>query len=562
MSNTECDVLVVGSGAAGMTAALTAARKGLKVIVTEKEPVYGGTSAWSGGFLWVPGNKVCAEAGISDSVEAANEYLKSEAGNFYDQGRVMAFLDTGPEMVEFVRNEGVDFDASPAFSDYHPEQPGGMPGGRSIVAAPMDARLLGDDLARIRRPKKEMTFMGLQIGSGPELVHFFNFSRSLASFAYVTRRMAAHGIDMLRNGRSMRMTNGNALVGRLFHACRKAGVEFWCESPVAKLTITDGQVIGAEVSRATGPVMVAAKKAVVLASGGFPRDPEMTARLYGRDVSDGAHVSAAPEGNTGDGLKLGTAAGGNVIEDLPNAAAWAPVSLVPRGDGTFGDFPHFVCRGKPGVIGVLRTGERFVNEANSYHDFVQALVAATEGKAKPEAFLICDHKTIRRYGLGYVRPSPMPLSPHVRSGYAIKGDTIAELAQNAGIDADGLAKTLELFNADARQGKDTAFHKGSTAYNLFHGDASHKPHPNLAPLENGPFYGIRVIPGDIGTFVGLNTDENAQVLDGEGKPVKGLYAAGNDMLSVMGGAYPGGGITLGPGMTFGYVAANHIAANS
>jgi succinate dehydrogenase/fumarate reductase flavoprotein subunit len=221
-------------------------------------------------------------------------------------------------------------------------------------------------------------------------------------------------------------------------------------------------------------------------------------------------------------------------------------------------FPHFVDRPKPGIIAVTRSGRRFVNEANSYHDFITALLAECRGTGENAAYLICDHSTIRRYGLGYAKPFPVPIGHHLRSGYLLRGRTITELAERAALDAAALERTIVTYNEDARRGEDRQFGKGSTAYNRFLGDPGHQPNPCLAPVESGPFYAVKVFPADIGTYAGLRTDCWARVLNAQGQPVPGLYAAGNDATSIMGGNYPGGGITLGPGMTFGYIAANHL----
>jgi succinate dehydrogenase/fumarate reductase flavoprotein subunit len=264
-------------------------------------------------------------------------------------------------------------------------------------------------------------------------------------------------------------------------------------------------------------------------------------------------------GASGDGLRLGEAAGGVVERDLRNAAAWMPVSLITYPDGSIGVFPHVIDRAKPGVVAVLRNGQRFVNEANSYHDFVQAMIAANQGQTDTYAFVICDRRAIRQYGLGHVKPFPFPLGAALKSGYLIQGRTPHELAQYAGIDAQGLEKTIAEFNADAREGRDSRFGKGSTAYNRFQGDPLHQPNPCVAPLLQPPFYAVKIMPGDIGTFAGLKTDRLGRVLNDRGVPIDGLYAAGNDMASIMGGNYSGAGINLGPAMTFGYIIGCHTA---
>lgn len=556
-----CDLLVAGSGAGGMAAALAARKQGLEVVVAEKEAVFGGTTALSGGFLWVPNNPVNKAEGVKDTVDAARTYLRHEAGNHFEGPRVEAFLREGPRMVTFMHEHTqVRFAAAPAFSDYHPDAPGGTPGGRSILAEPLDGNVLGNDLPKLRPPRPELTLYGLAIGSGKELWHFYRATRELSSAIYVTKRLAKHGLDLALHQRGMLLTNGNALAARLFRSARDMGVQVWLDSPVKSLLRDDsGRVTGAVVQTPRGMRRVMARRGVVLACGGFPQDIARRQDLYRHSAADSEHWSAASPGNTGDGIRLGEAVGARLVEDYPNAAAWAPTSLVPRDDGTKGPFPHFVDRGKPGVIAVLRSGKRFVNEANSYHDFVQGMIRACPAGVPAEAFLVVDHRTIRRYGLGHAKPAPLPLGPSIRSGYLIKGDTLAELAANAGINAAALEETVAQWNAYVTQGEDRAFGKGSTAYNRFHGDPEVKPNPCLAPIAKGPFYAVRVVPGDIGTFAGLRTDEHARVLNGDSKPIPGLYAAGNDMASIMGGNYSGGGITLGPAMTFGYIAGRHAA---
>jgi len=558
----HCDVLVAGSGASGMVAAIVAAKKGLKVIVAEKEAVFGGTTALSGGYLWVPNNPVSIEAGVKDSKDAALAYMKHESGNHYDAARVDAFLDAGPEMVAFMHAyTQVRFEAAPAFSDYHPDAPGGTPGGRSILTQPVSATILGSDIDKLRPPRPELTLYGLAIGSGKELWHFYRATQRLESFLYVAKRLVKFGFDRSVRGRSMLLTNGNALAARLFRSACELGVPIWLDSPVRTLIRNDrGHVVGAEVLTPKGRRRVLANKGVVLACGGFPFDFARRQTLYNHCAGESEHWSAASPGNTGDGVRLGETVGGEVVKDYPNAGAWAPTSLVPRKDGTKGPFPHFIDRGKPGVIAVSRAGRRFVNEANSYHDFVQGMECACPSDQPAEAFLIADHRTIRKYGLGHVKPAPLPLQPSIRSGYLMRGNTLAELASVAGIERNAFEETVARWNADVPTGTDTAFGKGSTAYNRFHGDPEVKPNPCLAPIATGPFYAVRVVPGDIGTFAGLKTDEHARVIGPDNTPLKGLYAVGNDMASVLGGNYSGGGITLGPGMTFGYIAGLHAAS--
>lgn len=552
MRKIECDVLVVGSGAGGLAAAVTARKLGLEVIVAEKAPQFGGTTALSGGWLWIPNHPLQASIGVQDSLEEASTYLLHEAGEKYDPERVNAFLTAGPRMVEFFTKEtAVQFDPSAVFSDYHPDAPGGKPGGRSIVAAAFDGRALGPMLAKLRAPLPELTVFGIMIGSGAELVHFMRWSKSLNSAMFVARRLIGHAAATLAHGRGVRLTNGNALAGRLLKSALDCGVQLWAGAPAKSLVKENGAVRGATVEKDGAALEVATRKGVVLACGGFPQDAARRARLF----AHGEHFSPAPESNTGDGLRMAEAAGARIDESLPNAAAWVPVSQVKRRDGGTGLFPHFIDRAKPGVIAVTRKGVRFVNEGNSYHDFIQALFKQNE----TSAWLIADHRAIRAYGLGFVKPRPLPLKPHIDSGYLKRGATFDELARATGIDAQALEATVAEYNRHAREGKDPAFGKGSTAYNRFYGDPDIQPNICVAPLAQPPYYAVKVVVGDLGTYDGIATNGNAQVLDANKRPIPGLYAAGNDALSIMGGNYPGPGITLGPAMTFGWIAARHLA---
>ncbi len=555
-----CDLLVVGSGAGGLSTAVTAAALGLKVLVVEKEPVYGGTTAWSGGWLWIPRNPLAVAAGIREGADGPRTYLRHELGEHYDAERIEAFLAQGPRMVEFFQSHtSVAFIDGNAIPDFHGKSPGAVEGGRSVCAAPLDARQLGPRLAQLRPPLDLISLWGMGIASGADLRHFLNAMRSWRSLLHVTRRVTVHLKDLLLHGRGMQLVNGNALVARLAKSAFDLGVELRVSSPVQRLLTEDGRVCGAVVSSPQGEVEIHARRGVVLACGGFPHDVERKKALFPHAPTGHEHWSAAPPSNTGDGLRLGETVGGVVETGLPAAAGWAPVSRVPRRDGSAGYFPHLVERAKPGVIAVTRAGRRFVNEADSYYDFMSALFAAIAPGEPVEAWLVCDHRFIRRYGLGHAKPAPMPLGSALRSGYLKRGRSIDELARACGIDAASLRATLDAYNRDAREGHDPAFGRGDTPYNRVGGDAAHGPNPCIAPIERGPYYAVKIVPGSLGTFAGLRTDASARVLDRDASPIPGLYACGNDMASVMGGRYPSGGITLGPAMTFGYIAAHHAA---
>ncbi len=565
---TEVDLLVIGSGAGGLATAVAAAHLGLSVLVAEKESQYGGTTAWSGGWMWIPRNPLAVAAGITEDLQQPLSYLKHELGAQYDEARALAFLQAGPRMVEFFQSQtALQFIDGNAIPDFHGRTPDASLGGRSVCAAPFDGRKLGKHIAALKPPLPQTTLWGMGIASGAELRHFFDAMRKPASFWHVTRLVLGHWRDLLVHGRGMRLVNGNALVAALAASALAKGVEMRTDSPAQRLIVEKGRVAGAFLGSPEGLVEVRARCGVVLACGGFPHDMARKMQLLPHAPTGQEHWSAASRGNTGDGLRLGEAAGGVVSRSGVQAAALAPVSLVPQKDGGFAHFPHLVERGKPGLIAVTAQGTRFTNEADSYHDFMQGLLAVTPEGQPVQAWLVCDHTFMRRYGLGAAKPAPMPLGPLLRNGYLKKGHTLAALAQACGIHANGLQTTVDRYNAMARKGADDDFAKGETPYNRMQGDAAeaHRtglPNPCMAPLASGPFYAVKVVAGSLGTFAGLRVNTHAQVLDANDNPIAGLYAAGNDMNSLMGGNYPSGGITLGPAMTFGTLAAQHAAGKN
>jgi succinate dehydrogenase/fumarate reductase flavoprotein subunit len=559
--NVDCGLLVIGSGAAGLSAAVTAAWHGLKVIVVEKDAVCGGATAWSGGWMWVPRNPLSQADGIIEDPELPRTYLRNELGNNYDAANIEAFLDAGPQMVAFFeKNTELQFVSGTWIADIHGNTPGAGTGGRSVAPQPFNGRRLGKALLRkARRQKYETSLFGMGIMAGPDLYNFMHATRSISAFVYASRRMARHALDLALHGRGMQLVNGAALIARLMKSADNLGVEIWVSSPAMRLLSDQGAVRGAVVDTTDGAVTIHAQRGVVLATGGFPHDIARRRELFPRTPTGHEHWALPPKSVSGDGLRLGESVGGQLDRNLASPVAWCPVSIVRYRSGRAGLYPHIIDRGKPGVIAVLADGRRFVNEADGYHDYVSAMVKAIPQDEEVASWLVCDHAFQRRYPFGMSKPFPVPVWPYLRSGYLKRARTLEDLALICGIEPRGLVATLAEYNRHARNGDDPAFGRGTTLFNRGSGDPDHKPNPCVAPIERAPFYAIKVLPGSFGTFVGLKTDSFARVLRGDGTPIECLYAAGNDQSSVMGGHYPSGGINLGPAMTFGFVAGRHAA---
>jgi hypothetical protein len=502
-------------------------------------------------MVWVPANAKMRAAGLADSLEQARCYLSHTVPGDFNRELREVFLARAPEAIEYLETRtALALKPVTFYPDYYPDLPGATLGGRVLEPVPFDGRELGRHFGLLRPPLPEFTMFGGMMVDRADIPHFRKAWRSLPSALRVARVVARHARDRLSFERGAHLVLGNALAARLLKSVVTLDVKLRTSTQVASLAMEGGRVAGVTLADGT---LLRARRGVVLAAGGFSNDAELRSRYLPADTGPS---SAACPTNTGDGLRFGLAAGGRMVEENTNNAYWAPVSRFRRANGTPAVYPHSVTdRGKPGFIAVDRRGQRFTNEAVSYHEFVQAMFRA---HAIP-AFLICDRAGLWKYGLGAVKPFTAFLGAYTASGYLARGSSVRALAEALGIDPAALEATVKRYNEDARTGVDQAFRKGSDAYGKYLGDADHMPNPCVAPLERAPFYAVALYPGDLGTSAGLRTNVHAQVLDAAGAPIAGLYACGNDMSSIMNGGYPGPGITLGPALTFGYVAGRHLA---
>ncbi|WP_063037571.1 3-oxosteroid 1-dehydrogenase [Nocardia pseudovaccinii] len=544
------DVVVVGSGAAGMTAALTAAYRGLSVVLIEKSGSFGGSTARSGGGVWIPNNPVLVREGVPDSPDLARVYLKSVVGERVPQAKQDAFLDNGPRMMTYLgaRTDHLQFVYDRGYSDYHPELPGGLAQGRSIEPAIIDGRLLGKDMELINRPTM----------SGPKGIAFtvsdFHDLNMIARTWKGKRTAIKVGAKAVLNrirGRQP-LSLGKALVARLWLALRDAGVPVWLNTALTELITADEAVVGVRAERDGAPIVIRARRGVVLAAGGFEHNLEMRKQFFTGPVSTDWTVGATE--NVGDGIRAGEKLGAAL--DLMDDAWWGPSVRNPDG-------PPFFClaeRSQPGAIMVNDAGERFTNESASYVDVVHTMYERhATGVGHVPAHFIMDQRFRDRYLFLGTFPKQAIPQKYFDAGIIKKADTLAELATEIGVPADSLIATVQRFNGFARAGRDEDFHRGESAYDRYYGDPTVQPNPCLAPIDQGPFYAVEMVPGDLGTKGGLVTDEHSRVLREDGAPIAGLYAAGNNSAAVMGNSYAGAGATIGPAMVFGYIAAEHIA---
>ncbi len=554
----QVDLLVIGSGAAGMTAALTGVLEGLSTLVIEKRDVVGGTSAVSAGSMWLPNTHLNPDN--DDSFDKALTYLRASVGSKLDENLARAFLSSAPEMTKrLVQEAGIKLRAYPYHPDYLATLEGATLAGRVLEAEPFQAAVLGDRFAEVAPPLPEFMLLGGMMVDRKDIAHLLNAHRKPSSFFYCSRLLARYGYDRLRNQRGRRLVMGNALVGRLFHALLKHGGRVELRVSTSGLMTDGDRVVGAEVMQSGRKLSITAHAGVVLATGGLSHNAKLRELLSPPHLS---HESAVAPGATGDGLALAQHCGGRLSSDHESANFWAPVSYRRRSNGSTAVFPHFVLdRGKPGALAVGPDGKRFVNEATTYHLFGEALFEVKSRTNGGACYLICNHDFILNYGLGSIRPKGIGLKTALQDGYVFSAQDLPELAKKLGVPVASLIATVNRYTGFSETGVDSDFGKGSDAYQRNLGDPLHKPNPCIAPLGPAPYYAIEIHPGDIGASAGLASDQHARVLGDQDKPIPGLYACGADVASLMAGRYPGPGITLGPGMTFGYIAACHAAAS-
>lgn len=541
------DFVIVGSGGGGMVAALTASHAGATALVLEKQQLVGGSTAMSGGIVWVPNNPVMRAAGVPDSYEDAMAHFEAVVGDVGQASsfeRRHAFVTAGPEMVAFLQHRGVRFVHCPGYSDYYSAAKGGHDEGRGIEPVPFDGRALGPWLDRLQPGLAKSLGLSVMTNEARSLSHYNRSIGALAVSARVVLRTAA-----ARARRQALLTNGASLIAQMLGIAVADGVSIWTDAPVTDLIVEDGRVAGVRTVRAGVEVSIRAERGVLLAAGGFAHNAEMRGR-YGGDQPNGARWSIANPGDTGEALEAAMRLGARA--DLLDEAWWLP---SPR-TGRFGQSTLDQARQRPRTIYVDAAGQRFVNESNSYMEVGKAMYARHKTSKAVPCWLIFDDRYRKRYAHLRSRPGRFPRAL-LQSGRLKQAWTLEDLARMCGIDASGLSQTVERFNEHAARGIDPDYGRGESAYNRALGDPNRKVHPCLGPIDEPPFYACEVVPGDIGTCGGLVTDEQAQVLDGDDTPIEGLYATGNITATVMGRHYLGPGASIANSMVFGYIAARH-----
>ena len=548
----EYDVVVLGTGAAGMAAALFASIAGSKVLLVERTEYVGGTTAWSGGTTWVPLTRYLADTPTEDSFEQVMSFLDAAVGEHAPRAMREAFLKDGANAIHsLVDHTQVAFRACAYHPDYLADLPGATVNGRALEPLPYQAGHLGVNLQLLRPPIPEFTVLGGMMVNREDISHLLQRFKKPKSFLYTLKLVGRYYRDKLFYGQTARSVMGHALIARMLASVLERQIELTVSTQVTDLKINTEGSVQLSLQQAGISKQVQAKGGVILATGGFGRDPDKRKAYYPAGVPD---FSSTAPGHTGElhkqVLSLGASYG--QAEDQP--AFWAPVSIRRRADASLAVFPHFVFdRSKPGTICVDQTGQRFVNESCSYHEFAKQMLAG--GARTNPAWIICDAPAIQKYGLGMVRLGGDKLSPYLADGYLLTAASLDELAQKLLVSAENLKAAIAQMNEAAESGVDHLFQRGSTVYQRANGDPSHQPNPSLGLIKTPPFYALKLYPADIGTAKGLQADTSARLIREDGSVIEGLYACGNDLNSIMGGTYPGPGITIGPAIVFGYIAA-------
>ncbi len=552
----DCDVLVVGSGAGGLLAANRAHDLGLKVVVIEKSPYFGGTSSVSGGALWIPNNDFIRHR---DSRAAALDYLKACTHGLVAEEKLLAYIDNAPETVRYMaKSVGLVYRSHPDYPDYYQDRPGATTG-RTMMPDTQDAAALGPELENMRPAMGLFGRYSMPMLKGIDLVRRMPFWQLT-----LVKMVVGYWLDWpwrLKSVRDRRIDGGPGLAAGLRIGLLRRNVPVLLKTGLVRLTRSEGRVTGAVAVRDTREVTIRARKGVILAAGGFERNPELRARYL---PQPDARLSNAPEGmNVGDALTAGLEVG--AAAEFLDFAWWTPAMRIPRPDvGGDAHIGLFLDRGHPGSVCVNQQGRRYVNEAISYNDFGYAMLAEHErtGAAIP-SWLVFDAVYRRNYNVASIMPaSIMPdrrLPPDWIDNVFYRAGSLAELAVKIGVDGATLADTVDRMNRFAASGVDEEFGRGGNLYDRFFADRRKKPNPCLGRIAKPPFYAVRVVLGDIGTKGGLKTNADANVLDEAGRPIPGLYATGNTAGAVTAESYPGAGGTLGPAVTFGFIAANHLA---
>jgi len=542
----EYDLVIIGSGGGGMTAALVAKLEGLNPLILEKTDYYGGSTALSGGGVWVPNNHLMAEVGISDSMENARLYMENTVGDRVPKAKQEAYISRAGEMLKYLeKHSHVQFEIMRDYPDYYPEQPGAKTDGRSLL--PVIFR--GDKLGKTYRKLRPSQYVNQLAFTAYEYKQMAMYKTNPASILTTLRVMLRN----LRNNlfREHLVSFGRSLITMLCLSLQERNVPLWLNTAVKNLIVEDGTVVGVEAEQVDKKLNIRANKGVIMAAGGFPRNQKMREQYFPQPVS--TEWSAASDGNTGDAINMGM--GLDAAVDLMEDAWWGPTTVAFEGSALF----LIMERAYPGAIMVNSAGKRFVNESAPYTDVVKAMYDTNTDKAESiPAHFVMDHRFRSNYFLGKLLPGITP-KKYYKRGHITKADTIEKLADQLNINPTGLVETIKRFNEFAGTGKDLDFKRGDSVYDQFYADPKVGPNPCLAPVDKPPYYSLRLYPGDIGTKGGLVTNDRAQVLKNDGTVIEGLYAVGNTAASVMGNSYPGAGSTIGPSMTFGYIAAKHVA---